>query len=70
MRLAEHSCRHADLVLRPLSLEARWHDFHRPMKYIALGRRAAEEHLSEIKALIRRRTHEHSASHNTLAVAA
>jgi NTE family protein len=70
MRLAEHSCRHADLVLRPLSFDARWHDFHRPAKYIALGRRAAEEHLSEIKALIRRRTHEHSAPHNTLAVAA
>jgi len=70
MRLAEHACRHADLVLRPLSFDARWHDFHRPAKYIALGRRAAEEHLTDIKALIRRRTHEHSASHNTLAVAA
>jgi NTE family protein len=70
MRLAEHSCRRADFVLRPLSFDARWHDFHRPMKYIALGRRTAEEHLLEIKALIRRRTHEYSASHNTLAVAA
>jgi NTE family protein len=70
MRLAEHSCRHADFVLRPLSFDARWHDFHRPMKYIALGRRTAEEHLSEIKALIQRRTHEHRAPHNTLAVAA
>lgn len=70
MRLAEYSCRHADVVLRPLSFDARWHDFHRPGKYIALGRTAAEEHLSEIKALIRRHTHEHSASHNPLAVAA
>ena len=70
MRLAEQSCRHADLVLRPLSLEARWHDFHRPAKYIALGRRVAEEHLTDIKELIRRRTYEPSASHHTLAVAA
>ena len=70
MRLAEYSCRHADLVLRPLSFDGRWHDFHRPGKYIALGRRIAQEHLSEITALIRRHTHEHSASHNALAVAA
>jgi NTE family protein len=70
MRLAEHACRHADLVLRPLSLDGRWHDFHRPAKYIALGRRVTEEHLTDIKALIQRRTHEHSAPHNTLAVAA
>jgi predicted acylesterase/phospholipase RssA len=70
MRLADHACGHADIVLRPLSFDARWHDFHRPAKYIALGRRAAEENLSEIKALIRRRTHEYSAPQNTLAVAA
>jgi hypothetical protein len=72
MRLAEHSCRRADVVVRPLSLEARWHDFHRPGKYIALGRKAAEEHIDEIKALlVRRRTaHEHPVANNTLAVAA
>ena len=70
MRLADHSGHHADLVQRPLSFDARWHDFHRPGKYIALGRRTAQEHLSEIKALIKRHTHEHGASHNALAVAA
>lgn len=70
MRLAEHSGRHADLILRPLSFDGRWHDFHRPGKYIALGRRTAEEHLDEIKALIRRHTHEHKTTHDTLAVAA
>jgi len=70
MRLAEFSCRHADIILRPLSFDARWHDFHRPGKYIELGRRAAEESLTEIKALIRRHSHEHNASHNALAVAA
>lgn len=70
MRVAEQSCRHADLVLRPLSFDGRWHDFHRPAKYIALGRRTAEEHLSEIKAIIRRQTHEHLAAHQPMAVAA
>jgi NTE family protein len=70
MRLAEHSGRHADLILRPLSFDGRWHDFHHPGKYIALGRRTAEEHLDEIKALIRRHTHEHIAAQNTLGVAA
>ena len=70
MRLAEHSCRHADAVLRPLSFDARWHDFHRPGKYIALGRRTTEEHLDEIKAMIRRHTHEYKTAHNAVAVAA
>ena len=70
MRLAEHSGRHADLILRPLSFDGHWHDFHRPGKYIALGRRTAEEHLDEIKALIRRHTHENKPVHNALAHAA
>jgi NTE family protein len=70
MRLAEHSGRHADLILRPLSLDGRWHDFHHPGKYIALGRRTAEEHLDEIKALIWRHTHEHAAAQNKMDVAA
>jgi hypothetical protein len=70
MRLAEHSARHADLILRPLSFDGCWHDFHRPAKYIALGRRTAEEHLDEIKALIRRHTHEHVTAHHPMAHAA
>ena len=52
MHVAEMSCMRADVVLRPLSFDGRWHDFRRPGKYIALGRREAEEHLEEIKALI------------------
>jgi NTE family protein len=70
MRLAEHSCRHADVVLRPISFDGRWHDFHHPGKYIALGRRTTEEHLSEIKAAIRRHTHEHHTPDHPVAVAA
>jgi predicted acylesterase/phospholipase RssA len=66
MRVAEHSSLQADLVLRPLSFDGRWHDFRRPAKYIALGRLEAEEHLSEIKALINRKEPEyepHTAQH-------
>lgn len=55
MRVAEMSCLHADVVLRPLCFDGRWHDFRHPGKYIALGRREAEEHLEEIKALISRK---------------
>jgi NTE family protein len=52
MQVAEHSCQFADVVLRPLSFDGRWHDFRRPGKYIAIGRREAEEHLEQIKALV------------------
>jgi NTE family protein len=55
MRVAEMSCLHADVVIRPLSFDGRWHDFRHPGKYIALGRREAEEHLDEIKALVSRK---------------
>jgi NTE family protein len=56
MQVAEHSGMFADLVLRPLSFDGRWHDFRRPGKYIAIGRREAEQHLDEIKALVQRKT--------------
>jgi NTE family protein len=55
MRVAETACLHADVVVRPLSFDGRWHDFRHPGKYIALGRREAEEHLDEIKALVSRK---------------
>jgi NTE family protein len=70
MQMAELSCRHADVILRPLSFDGHWHDFHRPGKYIELGRRTAEEHLPEIRELIRRHTHEHPAPQHPLAAAA
>jgi NTE family protein len=69
MRVAEESCLHADLVLRPLSFDGRWHDFRHPGKYIALGRREAEEHLDQIKALVSRKEpeYEHTSTHYTVA---
>ena len=41
IRVAEEACRRADVVLRPLAIDARWYEFDKPGKYIALGRRAA-----------------------------
>jgi NTE family protein len=69
MRVAEISCLHADVVLRPLSFDGRWHDFRHPGKYIALGRREAEEHLEEIKNLINRKepAHELHLAHDAVA---
>lgn len=72
MQVAEHACQYADVVVRPLSLDGRWHDFRRPGKYIAIGRRAAEEHLEEIKALVNRKepTYEIPTAHHTMATIA
>lgn len=72
MQVAEHSCQFADVVLRPLSFDGRWHDFRRPGKYIAIGRREAEQHLEEIKALIRRKepSYEVTTAHHSMATLA
>ncbi len=51
-RVAEASARDADIVLRPLSGEAVWHDFSAPKAHIALGRSVAEAQLPELKSLI------------------
>jgi NTE family protein len=69
MHVAEMSCLRADVVLRPLSFDGRWHDFRRPGKYIALGRREAEEHMDEIKAFIAQKgiAHESKPAQDTVA---
>jgi uncharacterized Zn-finger protein len=50
-RVAEAAGREADVVLRPLACDVKWHDFTHPRKYIALGREAAENLLPELKTL-------------------
>jgi len=72
IRAAEDACRQADVVLRPLACDSRWHDFSNPGKYISLGRRVAEENLADIKQLVNRKepTHEHETPHHELAAAA
>ncbi len=51
MRVAEANTQRADVVLRPVSPDAYWHDFTRPGKYIELGRTTAEAQIAEIKSL-------------------
>jgi len=69
MRVADLACQRADVVLRPLSFDGRWHDFRHPGKYIALGRNEAEQHLEEIKSLVNRKetTHESQSAHDSVA---
>lgn len=72
MQVAEHACQFADVVIRPLSFDGRWHDFRRPGKYIAIGRRAAEEGIDEVKALVNRKepTYEITTPHHSVATPA
>ena len=72
MRVAEQACRRADLVIRPICFDGRWHDFTHPGKYIAIGRREAESRLDQVKALLKRspQNHENRTTHNTLATVA
>ncbi len=59
IRVAEASCRLADLVLRPNIYDDRWADCSNPGKFIALGREVAERHLLEIQALVAGKTHKY-----------
>ncbi len=69
---AEEACRNADVVLRPINFDGTWHDFNRPRKYIALGRRVALEHLDELKALTKpaEARHEYKIVNHAMATAA
>jgi NTE family protein len=69
IRVAEQAARRASVILRPLAIDAQWHDFNHPGKYIELGRQVARQHLDELKALVRKPVshHEHEPANNTLA---
>lgn len=55
IRVAEASCRLADVVLRPEICDDRWVDYRHPGKFITLGREAAERQHEEIKSLVARK---------------
>lgn len=69
-RVAEQACSAADVVLRPWTVDSRWYDFTNPRKYIALGRKEAEEHLDELKSLVAYKSDEPPTSQPRLAAAA
>jgi NTE family protein len=53
IRMAEDSCRRANMVLHPDVGDDRWLDFRNPRQYIAAGRASALRHLDEIQAFVR-----------------
>jgi NTE family protein len=55
IRMAESLSRRADVILSPAICEDRWFDFRHPDKFILPGRKIAEQHLAEIKALVQRK---------------
>jgi NTE family protein len=59
IRMAESLGRHADIELRPRICDDRWLDFRDPGRFIKPGRQIAEQHLSEIKALVTQKAVEH-----------
>jgi NTE family protein len=61
-RVAEAASREADVLLRPITGDATWHDFTHPQKYIELGRRSAEACIREIKALAQPSSHDPTSS--------
>jgi NTE family protein len=72
IRMAEASCQHADVVLRPDVGHDRWLDFRNPAQYIRAGREIALRHLGEIKALVQEKgmTYEHEPATESLAAVA
>ncbi|MSU56565.1 MAG: hypothetical protein EXS35_00005 [Pedosphaera sp.] len=70
IRVAEASCRLADVVLRPEICDDRWVDYRQPGKFIQLGREAAERQLAEIKTLVNRTEMNHEPNPIAEAVAA
>ena len=70
IRMAESSSRLADVVLRPQICDDRWLDFRDPGRFIKPGRQIAERYLSEIKALVARKTVENEIAFEPMAVVA
>jgi len=68
IRVAEQAGRKASVVLRPLAIDAQWHDFNHPGKYIELGRQVALQHLDEMKALVHKpiSRHENKRANNSM----
>lgn len=52
MEVVEHSTERADVLIRPVDSEARWHDYTGYRRYIDIGRKAAEEAMPTIRGLL------------------
>jgi NTE family protein len=70
IRMAEASCRLADVVLRPDIFDDRWLDCAHPGRFIVLGRKVAEQQLEEIQALVAKKEGRHEREPIAASVAA
>jgi NTE family protein len=52
IRMAHQSCKHADIVIKPISCLGTWYDYHEYDYFIEIGRQAAEQALPAIRALL------------------
>jgi NTE family protein len=52
IRMAHDSCKHADIVIKPISCLGRWYDYHEYDHFIEIGRQAAEQALPQIRELL------------------
>tara|TARA_B110000208_G_scaffold74621_1_gene95936 strand:+ start:12284 stop:13288 length:1005 start_codon:yes stop_codon:yes gene_type:complete len=52
IRMAHESCKHADIVIKPISYLGHWYDYHEYDHFIKIGRQAAEQALPAIRALL------------------
>ncbi|WP_269527058.1 patatin-like phospholipase family protein [Coraliomargarita parva] len=52
IRMAHDSCKHADIVIKPISCIGRWYDYHQYDHFIGIGREAAQAALPAIRKLL------------------
>jgi NTE family protein len=52
IRMAQDSCKHADIVIKPIACTGRWYDYHQYDYFIQIGRQAAEAALPQIRKLL------------------
>jgi NTE family protein len=52
IRMAHESCKHADIVIKPISCIGSWYDYHEYDHFIKIGRQAATAALPEIRRMI------------------
>jgi NTE family protein len=52
IRMAHDACKHADIVIKPISCLGRWYDYHEYDHFIEIGRQAAEQALPQIRKLL------------------
>ena len=51
-RVAEGACKQADVVLRPVACDGKWHEYGTPRRYLELGRAVARDNLAELIELV------------------